>query len=59
MNITTLSLVEIFKYMTKFITNIIVIKDICEIINDSLVIVNYFLLLQIGPKNLGNIFKYL
>jgi hypothetical protein len=35
--------------------SILVIKDICEIISDNLVIFNYLLLLQIGPKNLGNI----
>jgi hypothetical protein len=32
-------LVEIFKYMTKFNISIPVIKDICEVVNDSLVIV--------------------
>jgi hypothetical protein len=31
-----LTLVKIFKYMTKFMINILVIKDICEVINDIL-----------------------
>jgi len=33
------TVIEIFKYMTKFMTCILVIKDICEIISDSLVII--------------------
>ncbi len=39
--------------MTQFMTSI---KDICEVINDSLIIIELFFILQIGPNNLGNIF---
>jgi hypothetical protein len=46
--------VEIFKYIIEFMT-CIVIKDICEIIIDNFFIIYFLLLLQIGPKNLGNI----
>jgi len=34
-----LTLIKIFKYMTEFMINILVIKDICEVISDSLMIV--------------------
>jgi len=37
--IITWSLEKIFKYMIKFMSSILVIKDICEIISHSLVIV--------------------
>jgi len=33
------TLIEIFKYMTRFMTCILVIKDMCEIISDSLAII--------------------
>jgi len=36
--------------MTEFVTNIPIMKDICEIINDSLIIIKFLLFLQIGPK---------
>jgi hypothetical protein len=36
------SLVEIFKYMIKYMISIPVIKDICEFINDGLIIVFYY-----------------
>jgi len=39
--------------MIKFMNNILIITDICEIIIDNLVNFKCFLLLQIGPKNLG------
>jgi hypothetical protein len=54
-----LTLIKIFKYMNEFFISILVIKDICEVISGSLVIVQFFLLLQIGPKNLGNIIFYI
>jgi hypothetical protein len=36
--------------MVEFVTNILVIKNICEVINDSLINILFFLFLQIGPK---------
>jgi hypothetical protein len=48
--------IEIFKYRIEFVTNIPIIKDICEIINDILIVIKLLLLLQIGPKTWATFF---
>jgi hypothetical protein len=53
------TIIGIFKYTTEFVTNIPIIKDICEVINDILIIIKCLLLLQIGPKTWATLFFYL
>jgi hypothetical protein len=36
------ALIKNFKYMVEFVTNILIIKNICEVINDSLIIIYLF-----------------
>ncbi len=50
------TLIEIMEYMVEFVTNIRVIKDICEVITNSFVIIKFLLLLQIGPKTWTTLF---
>ncbi len=45
------------EYMVEFVSNIPIIKDICEVITNSLVIIKFLLLLQIGPKTWATLFS--